>query len=276
MTRVVHCRVVVVALLTCCAMLVPSAAHAYTGTGYDISYPQCGVTLPASATFVVLGATGGTPYRVQPCLTAELRWAERTVGRVPSFYANTANPGRRFSTHWPAGQTSPRVCRASSASASTCSYDYGWNATVDAFNKAVAAKMTVGGLTHATAKARVAGVMWWLDVETSNSWETLEAPYGQTASSRTNDTMSVLGSVGALAAEGVAHVGIYSTAFQWKQITGGLAVTLDHFVKNPVWLAGFSNRTKAAAGCKQSTFTGAKVMLTQYISGSFDRDYACP
>jgi hypothetical protein len=224
---------------------------------------------------VVLGVTGGRPYRVQPCLEAQLRWAERTVGRVPSFYANTANPGRRYSTHWPAGQSHPRACRASNASAPECSYDYGWNATVDAFNKAVAAKMAVGRLTHATAKARVAAVWWWLDVETSNSWETLEAPYGQKTQWKLNDTMSILGSVAALHAEGVANVGIYSTAFQWKQITGGLSITLDRFAKNPVWVAGFANRTKAAAGCKGGTFTGGKVLLTQYIAGSFDRDYAC-
>jgi hypothetical protein len=78
--------------------------------GHDVSYPQCGGTLPAGSFAIV----------------------------------NTADPGPKMSTHWPKGQTSPQVCKAGSFNSTTCSYDYGWNAAKDSYARAAAAASTVG------------------------------------------------------------------------------------------------------------------------------------
>lgn len=54
---------------------------------------------------------------------------------------------------------------------------------------------------------------WWLDVETANSWET-------GTSGLANNVADLQGMVAAFRARG-ATVGIYSTTYQWGQITGG-------------------------------------------------------
>ena len=105
--------------------------------GYDVSYPQCNQTLP-SATFGIVGVNDGIVLSSNPCLgtgdgPSELAWAERATNHAPAFYANTANPGPAYSSHWPAGQTAPRVCDASAQNSTDCSYDYGWNAAKDSF-----------------------------------------------------------------------------------------------------------------------------------------------
>ncbi len=137
--------------------------------------------------------------------------------------------------------------------------------TLNSFNDAVA---TLGS-------AGAAALPWWLDVETSNSWETLESRYGQTAASQANDTAALLGEVAGLQSQGVKSVGFYSTSYQWGQITGGAGTTGTQFNQNPAWLAGYSSLSSAASACGASSFTGGPVDLTQYPSGSFDADDVC-
>jgi hypothetical protein len=64
--------------------------------------------------------------------------------------------------------------------------------------------------------------------------------------------------------------GVYSTAFQWAQITGGAALAV------PNWVAGTTNASQAASWCTPSrSFTGGPVTLVQYPSGSYDGNVAC-
>ena len=244
--------------------------------GYDVSYPQCNQTLP-SATFAIVGVNAGIVFSANPCLgtgdgPSELAWAERASNRAPAFYANTGDPGPAYSSHWPVGQTAPRVCDASAPNSADCSYDYGWNAAKDSFGDAVTAEQQVHGSSTAAATSAAAQAPWWLDVEAGNSWETLEAAYGQTAVARANDVAALDGAVAALQSRGVAQVGFYSTAYQWTQITGG---TGTHFAANPDWVAGFSSAKTAQAGCASTGFTGGSVNLTQYHANGLDADYPC-
>jgi hypothetical protein len=227
--------------------------------GYDVSYPQCGGTLPAGS-FGLVGVDGGRPYDVNSCLATEIDWATTTGS--PAYYVNTADPGPKKSTHWPKGQTSPQVCKATLLNSTACSYDYGWNAAKDSYARAAAAATSVGA-------PAVSSATWWLDVETGNSWEAVDN--GGTATHYANDTAALKGMRGYLRAKGVSTVGVYSTSHQWQQITGGASLA-----KAPVWYAGVGGPSSAAAHCASAySFTGGPVRLTQYLKGGFDADNAC-
>ena len=69
---------------------------------------------------------------------------------------------------------------------------------------------------------------------------------------------------------------MYSTTYQWTAITGTPMLTRGWFRSNPVWLAGFDNHNDAAAGCHRRSFTGGKVVLTQYLhKDGFDANVRC-
>src|SRR4051812_21753099 len=101
---------------------------------YDVSYPQCGGSLPSNATGGIVGVNGGIVFSANPCLAAEYAWAAKATTYAPAFYANTANPGPAYSSHWPSGQQTPQVCDGTNSAA--CAYDYGWNAASDSFRDA--------------------------------------------------------------------------------------------------------------------------------------------
>src|SRR3954463_13876849 len=262
--------------LTVLVAMAPSAA-AGTGkaapapTGYDVSYPQCNRALPAAA-FGIVGVNNGIVFSANPCAgtgdgPSELAWAQAAANHAPAFYANTGDPGPAYSSHWPTGQTSPQNCTAAANNATACSYDYGWNAARDSFADALTAEQRVNGYTVGAATAAAARAVWWLDVETSNSWQTLESAYGQTATSRANDIADLDGAIAFLHSAGVIDVGLYSTAWQWTQITGG---TGSHFAQNPDWVAGYADRSAARAACANAGFAAGPVRLTQYKTNNLD------
>ena len=227
--------------------------------GYDVSYPQCATT-PPTGSFGIVGVDGGRPFDVNPCLATEIGWAA-TVG-PPAYYANTANPGPTMSTHWPVGQTAPRICDPAALDSSDCAYDYGWNAAADSYARAAAAALSVGAPAPS-------GATWWLDAETGNTWESLE--FGETPAFWANDTAALTGMRDYLQSVGVRTVGVYSTAHQWQRITGGASLG-----RAPVWYAGIAGPSSAAAHCASTfSFTGGPVRLTQYAQGGFDADNAC-
>jgi len=227
---------------------------------YDVSYPQCGKPLPTPITGGIVGVNNGLAFSSNACLATEWTWASQQTTYAPAFYANTADPGPAYSSHWPTGQTSPQFCDPAANNSTACSYDYGWNYALDALTRAAA------------ATSNPAAYQWWLDVETGNSWQTLESAYGQTASSRANDSSSLAGAVAALQSQGVASVGVYSTSYQWTQITGGSGT---QFAAQPAWVAGTGSLSTAQANCASTSFTGGRITLTQYAYNGYDADYHC-
>jgi hypothetical protein len=228
----------------------PGAA---TAPGFDISWPQCSDPYPVNPAFGIVGVNKGIVFSENPCLVSEVTWAG---GTNAGFYANTGNPGPALSTHWPTGQTSPRVCSATAPDTAACAYDYGYNAASDSY-AAAASAFTALGLSGTPA-----GSAWWLDVETSNSW-------------RSDVTLNVAALSGAASYLGsVAHVaslGFYSTSYQWGVITGGTSA----FSAYPSWVAGAASMAGAAASCAGPGFTGGGVTLVQYPSGGFDANLRC-
>jgi hypothetical protein len=289
-----RCRVPIVAVLSA-VMIAVSAAPAASqdagrrgvpravatrttvgrGVARDVSFPQCGGSLPRASSAVsgVLGTNNGISFTRNPCLVAELRWAKRLTS-PPAFYANTGNPGPQRSKHWPIGQTTPYVCASADPNSIGCSYDYGWNAAKHSFATAADAARRLHRVDHDNAHRRAANVEWWLDVETMNSWQAIDGK--ATLSAFRRDVATLLGEVAALRHAGVAQVGIYSTPYQWKLITGGSAVTRGRFATAPQWLAGFESHADAVTGCARRGFTGGPVRMTQYLAhDGFDANVLC-
>ncbi len=189
----------------------------------------------------MIGINGGREFYQNPCLAIEYDWA-RTAPASPSFYMNVNAPVGRAAFE---ARTGPKGDCA--LGDDPClSYNFGYGAA---------------RLAYADANSQEASApMWWLDVETTNSWSDNLAANAQV----------IQGAVDFLQAQG-ATVGIYSTPGQWQQIAGTFAPGL------PVWVAGAVDADDAATFCTPAYgFGGGKVWLVQYPSGDFDGDYACP
>jgi hypothetical protein len=209
-------------------------------TGYDISWPQCGGAYPSPPYALdVVGVTNGRALTHNPCLSSEQQWGR---AGFRSLYMNLNAPPLND----PAGLTGPAgTCAAGDTGC--LAYNYGFNAAGDA-------------LAYATAQGAVAAI-WWIDVETANSWD----------SNQFNNGRTIQGALDALSRNGVL-AGIYSTSHQFGIIAGSYAPAV------PVWVATGSTFATAVAFCDPShAFGGGRIFLTQYgDSTGYDRDYACP
>jgi hypothetical protein len=165
------------------------------------------------------------------------------------------------SSFWPSGQTTPRACASSYPTNDSvdCAYDYGWNNAADSWSRALNA-----GVANPTT-----AVWWWLDVETGNSWETLQ--YSQTAQYQASDLATLQGQRDFLLTQHVAQVGVYSTAYQWNQVVG--SATFDG---RPAWYAGTGSLSTAQSHCSPTAFTGGAVTLVQFAKSGYDGDVTCP
>jgi hypothetical protein len=237
-------------------------------TGHDISWPQCDSAYPALGGFGIVGVTDGRAWSANPCLASEYQWAGG-YPRTPDLYMNTANPAPFSGYYWPtSGAQDPALCQdATSTTDPGCAYDYGWHSAANALSTATSA---LGGSPQG---------IWWLDVETGNTWN-------GDASSNAADLQ---GSIDYLVAQHVAAVGVYSTAAQWDAITGGYstgnelaydAAWRPEFASQnglsgaPSWVAGASGASDAPSYCN-SSFLGTTTWMVQYISDAVDVDYAC-
>jgi len=228
------------------AALAPNAgAHGIytaTSTGYDISWPQCDAAYPRTNAYLfgVVGVTSGHAFRDNPCFASQYAWATGPMA-PESVYLNlnedigtTAANGE----NGPYGACTPNTaCHA---------LNYGYNAASCAY-------------THATQQVPTfVAQMWWLDIETENSWSETDLSLNQDV---------IKGALRFLQDERHFAVGIYSTAAMWKEITGGWQNGL------PAWVGG---GTKGEAPTLCSTgFTGGPVYLVQYARGEYDGNYAC-
>lgn len=246
------------ALLTLVSL--PAEAATTAGPGNDVSWPQCGKALPKGQTFGIVGVNNGLANTTNPCLSTQLTWAGTSRGGtgqpLVALYVNTANPGASGSW-WPASNTYGGTtvanpygeCTGRSYGAA-CSYMYGYAKAYD--------NATIRGVTNP------ASYMWWLDVETGNSWST------DTLANRAD-----LEGMAAYFASIGARTGLYSTRSQWDQIVGAVPSSSSLYTL-PSWLAGARSLALAKRKCADAPLTaGGTVTLTQYVSGTFDYDHSC-
>jgi hypothetical protein len=243
------------------------------GTGFDISYPQCGSQYPTGQAFGVVGVNGGLANDANPCLASELAWSQASPGLTSppqpptSLYVNTADPGNGVAD-WPSpakgtanGSTPYGSCDGSWSTA--CSYLYGEQRAGYSYRLVAGAGTSVNAAT----------APWWLDIETVNSWATSR----DSSSWATLNIAAIQGFVAGLQGAGATgSIGFYSAASQWQAITGLTATTsLSYFPSSePDWVAGGGSLSGAQSNCS-SSFTGSHVSLAQFPSGGFDGDYRC-
>jgi hypothetical protein len=265
-------RSIVITALALVAVLVgmpgTASAAAPTKVGYDVSYPQCGSSLPSARAFAIVGVNGGLSTKANPCLASQLRWAATSNGSTSQpktqLYLNTANPGevRDQVTTWPtSGSTPYGQCDGSNSSA--CSWQYGWQRAAYSITT-----FFTNAARSASVDGRPASYTWWLDVETTNTWQS-----GSSAALERN--RATLEGMGAYVVSRGGGVGVYSTGSQWSQIVGSVPTT-STLAGVPSWLAGSSSLSDAQSDCRNPALTpGGRVTLTQYIVNGLDRDHAC-
>lgn len=266
-------------------------------TGSDVSYPQCGGSLPAGSAFGIVGVNGGVADNLNPCLgpsssypsytESELYWAvASSVGGTSqpaaSLYVNTADPGNVYNGavigDWPtSGSTPYGPCSTTTvtltsgvytvgADSDACAWQYGYNkATQDASWLGTAASAIDGQSPPVSVAGTAGSYPWWLDVETANTWQT----------DTTMNVADLQGMIAGLQAAGAATVGAYSTSSQWDTITGGTTSASGSLYRIPTWLPGARNLSGAEANCAQASFSGGTVTLTQWFGHPDDGDYAC-
>ena len=234
---------------------------ATVATGHDVSYPQCGATPPTRRDIAVVGVNAGTGTATNPCLAEQLAWGDApgTDGtpQLADVYVNTANPGH-LGGWWPRSDLTRAGLPVSNpegacigAEDAACAYVYGWSiATDDALHRGVSSP---------------GDRMWWLDVETMNTWSWNRAANLAVLEGMTDAFRGIGGSVG-----------IYSTARQWAMIVGSTAPS-STLAGAPSWVAGAVTRGGAEENCARTrSFTpGGRVAMAQWVEGAQDHDVSC-
>jgi hypothetical protein len=234
-----------------------------TGAGIDISFPQCirrsHVDLPTHIPFAVIGVNGGSAFNANPCFSSEYNSAFLLAGATnqphASVYVNTGNPALA-GVWWPSSNHT-RVGTAvlnpngscDHQPGAECAYVYGYS-------------MAQADFRRVSTTLVVVPATWWLDVETSNTWQ----------SDLVANAASLSGMVDYFESRHL-DVGLYSTSYQWNKIAGATAAT-SNLAGLPSWLAGASF-LGAANDCERSPLTpNGRVAMVQYVT-RFDDDYSC-
>lgn len=249
---------------------------AVTPLGIDVSWPQCGKKLPTDQAFGIVGVNGGLATTTNPCLKDQLAWAARSIGGTAQeklqLYVNTANPGGLNTTSWPKSNIDPAgntainphgTCDGTDSLA--CAWQYGWNRSLED----VRDRFTPAAI-QAGVNASASAYLWWLDVETENTWKLSGTTFDNQSNVAVLEGMTeYFKSVG-------GRVGLYSTGAQWGQIVGNSVGTTSNLKGLPNWRPGGANLNTAKEACKAAPLTtNDKVVLTQFVSKGLDYNYSC-
>ncbi len=210
--------------------------------GYDVGFNT--TTLPsAPIAFGIVGTDNGRAYGHNPNLATQFAWAKLGTD-APSLYINL-NTDVGSTAH---GNTAtPKKC--SGGDGACKAYNYGYNAAASSF-------------AYATQQGATSN-LWWLDIETANSWSSKTA---------VNDA-TVQGAIDYLNTKGIT-VGVYAIPSQWDQLMGATFVPVQ--AQTPNWYAaGYSSTYQNA--CTQPFIPGQSVWIVQHLNSSDnqDHDYAC-
>lgn len=203
--------------------------------GYDLSYPDCIHRRPPPRAFAIVGVNGGRPFTFNPCLRRENAWYARH--RPRALYLNTGyDPAFR-------SRIVPNCWQRADPS----------HPTRAALAYAIGCTEAAASLEHMTKLHLTRPAIWWLDVETSNTW----------SPNRVVNSAVLQGMVDFLERLAPAPaVGIYSRPSWWREITA------DWSTSTPEWIPSRS------AGCP-APFSAGPVWLHQTGSPGIDLDAAC-
>jgi hypothetical protein len=228
-------------LAAAAVLIIVAMGNRPAGTSYrqvivDVSWPNCNTKPGDVFATGIIGITGGLDFHANRCLATESTWFSHYA-----VYVNTGYPGntraRRFID-------TPRRCGFSDSSC--LAYNYGFNEGLYAVKYA--------------DQQNVHSDLWWLDVETENSW----------ATNFLVNRQFLAGAIAAIKQQTWSPaVGIYSASDQWTEIVG------PWHNKLPVWLAtGATDKATAVKACGNRSFTDGSIWLTQYTI-KYDENFSC-
>ncbi|MBM2809631.1 MAG: hypothetical protein HW416_390 [Chloroflexi bacterium] len=219
----------------------PNRYYPSGATGLTISFPQCDSPYPqAPFGFAIIGVNNGRAFTRNPCLASQFQWA-RSGRQPPGLYLNLNYPS---STTASAGMTGP---------AGACTRE---ELSCQAYNYGYAAAESAVSIAHSQAAT---AQMWWLDVETENTWSYITALNARV----------IQGAIDYLRGQGFG-VGVYSTRYQWGEIAGTANVGL------PTWVGGDPSLDRAPSYCSQAnSWGGGPVGLVAFSTGPIDGIYVC-
>jgi hypothetical protein len=240
-----------------------------TPLGIDISWPQCGKSVPTDQAFGIVGVNGGLATTTNPCLKDQLIWATKSVGGTVQekvqLYVNTANPGGLKTASWPSASTPDNPhgpCDNSDTVA--CAWQYGWNRALEDVQDRYQPAAAQAGLGAAST------YIWWLDVETENTWKLSGSSFDN------QSNVAVLEGMTAYFKSLNIRVGLYSTGAQWGQIVGNAVSATSNLNSLPNWRPGGATQSTAKQACSATPLTtGGKVVLTQFVSKNIDYNLSC-
>ncbi|HVC99914.1 MAG TPA: hypothetical protein VNG93_02055 [Candidatus Dormibacteraeota bacterium] len=231
-------------------------SQGYTGQGYDASRYQCSGGKPAPLdsnyiSFGIIRVTGGRPFTADSCRQALWNAAENESppeAEAPSLYLNVAYSGA-YGKDVVSGTYCAGVTSASYTGSYLKAYRIGCAEGDYAYNHAPIVE-----------SGQTANQMWWLDVETANSWSSSDKVLNQAAIDGAADRLVQIAGL---------PVGIYSDAYYWNAITTG---------------SGYAPAKASATWVTSPTACGSSFIasLPQLIRQSgltatgYDADYACP
>jgi hypothetical protein len=219
--------------------------------GFDISWPQCGKPYPVRPFgAAIVGVNDGHAFTLNPCLGSEARWA----GQNLQLYTNVNSPPGSDATDatGPAGRCLPNGSRC-------LAYNFGYNSAAAAL--------------VAAASRGAHSSSWWLDVETMGGCAP-RVPTGNTGYWSCVPSLNSVTIQGAIDLLRSRHVtaGVYTTAYQWRIITGGY---LPKGGTVPMWIAGLPDGSGRAA-CQIGPVAGSRPSMVQFWPpATYDTDLAC-
>lgn len=254
----------------------PSGGSTPTKLGIDVSWPQCGSVLPKDKAFGIVGVNGGLATDTNPCLKDQLVWANQAPGIVNQeklqLYVNTANPGGLNTKSWPQTNIDPGGTVTTNPYGScdgkdtkACAWQYGWNRALEDVNDRF-----MPAATQANLNSSASAYIWWLDVETENTWKLGGTSFDQ------ESNVAVLEGMTSYFKSVSGRVGIYSTGSQWSQIVGSSVGTASNLNGLDNWRPGGASLNTAKQACTATPLTtGGKVVLTQFVSKGLDYNHSC-
>ncbi len=223
--------------------------------GADISWPNCprgmgirlrptlGKPLPRrTARFVVIGLTNGPAFHPNPCLDAQVAYAQDRRMWASAYAVATYPTRSQLRGFGNDGPADPSVRRGR------------------LFNTGYAqARLNLGWMREAGLDSPAV----WVDVEPVSP----PAPW----SSRPRENKAVVDGVLRAYREEGLDVGFYSVGTLWRQIMGNVRYGI------PEWRsAGPTNRKRALAMCTSGRFQGGPAVIGQWWDDDRDYNLLCP
>lgn len=247
----------VLSVLALLAGMLPAGAppaQAATLYGHDISWPQCptavgglGLPLPPATTqFVVVGLTRGLPFTENPCLASQVGWVSSNNKRAHAYTMAAFPTAAQLTTYRAQG---PWSAATRAGQLSNVGY--------------AEARYAVASLQRAGFRPPVV----WIDVEPrpAQPWPTA------TAVQQRENRYIVEGLMRGLRDAGFSY-GLYSFASGWQSITGSWRLP-----GVPVWATAgrLDYPGEALDRCRQPSFSGGRVYLSQWYDDIRDFDLTC-